>query len=167
VPDRKLLAAAYDRSAPTYDERFRGLQQPKYLAARPWLAQASGPCLDAGGGTALLAELLPDKPWIVLDLSLGMLQQAAQRTPRLVQGDLARLPFRDGTFSLVAAFTAILDERPRALRELSRVLQSKGLLVVSFLAAEPTLTLAEIQQLRHIAGPIAAGQDAVYVLEKG
>src|SRR5437588_1262244 len=94
---RKSLAAAYDRSAPTYDERFRALQRPKYEAALPWLSDASGLCLDAGGGTGLLAEILPRPRWLILDLSPGMLRLAP---PLLkVQGDLARLPFRSNAFA--------------------------------------------------------------------
>jgi SAM-dependent methyltransferase len=167
VSDRKLLSAAYDRSAGSYDERFRALQAPKYLAAMPWLSQARGPCLDAGGGTGLLLEYLKsDLPWIVLDLSLGMLRQARGRTLLLAQADLARLPFARGTFGTVAAFTSVLDERPRALNELTRVLAPGGQLLVSFLAAEAPLSLADPLGLRHIAGPIPAGQDALFVLRK-
>lgn len=161
MPDRKSLAAAYDRSAPTYDERFRALQRPKYEAALPWLSQARGLCLDAGGGTGLLAELLPQPRWLILDLSLQMLLFA--KTSLRVQGDLARLPFRSAAFETVAAFTSLLDERQRALDELARVLQPKGTLIVSVLAKEK---LAEFPPLRHIAGPIPAGQDLVYAFGK-
>jgi ubiquinone/menaquinone biosynthesis C-methylase UbiE len=153
MADRKSLAAAYDRSAPTYDERFRALQRPKYEAALPWLSDASGLCLDAGGGTGLLAEVLPRPRWLILDLSPGMLRLAP--SPLKVQGDLARLPFRANAFAAVAAFTSLLDERERALGELSRVLRPEGKLVVSVLAKEK---LASFTRLRHIAGPIPRGR---------
>src|SRR5437016_368209 len=60
--DSRLLAAAYDRSAEGYDERFRELQRVKFCAAAPFLeGAAAGLCLDAGAGTALLLEWLEEE----------------------------------------------------------------------------------------------------------
>ena len=43
----RTLAAAYDRSAEAYDERFRGLQREKYRAGLsmllPWLLEPGAP----------------------------------------------------------------------------------------------------------------------------
>ena len=74
----RTLAAAYDRSAEGYDDRFRALQREKYRAGLslllPWLLEAGAPLapgqtglpwlLDAGAGTGLFAEWLraPDEP---------------------------------------------------------------------------------------------------------
>ena len=164
--DRRLLAAAYDRSAGGYDERFRDLQRPKFRAAAPWLqAPAGSLCVDAGGGTGLLLEWARDEQpqllqarWMVLDVSLGMLQKARTRTPLLVDADIARMPLRDDSCALVCAFTSVLEQAPRALRELRRVMAPRGTLVVSFLKAEaPRLgAVAEIE----------AGQDKIFVLRK-
>jgi SAM-dependent methyltransferase len=74
----RTLAAAYDRSAEGYDDRFRDLQREKYRAGLslllPWLAEPGAPLapgaaggppwlprlLDAGAGTGLFAEWLRD-----------------------------------------------------------------------------------------------------------
>ena len=67
----RTLAAAYDRSAADYDERFRALQREKYRAGLslllPWMLEPGSPLankagtpwlLDAGAGTGLFAEWL-------------------------------------------------------------------------------------------------------------
>ena len=163
--DRRLLAAAYDRSADGYDERFRDLQRPKFRAVAPFLkAPAGSLCLDAGGGTALLLEWagveqpqLLESRWLVLDASLGMLQKARARAPLLVGADIARMPLRDGACALVCAFTSVLAGVPRTLRELRRVTAPGGTLVVSFLKAEAPVLEARA---------IDAGQDRIFVLGK-
>jgi len=167
--DRRLLAAAYDRSAAGYDERFRELQRPKFRAAAPHLiAPPDSLCLDAGGGTALFQEWAQEeKPgllaarWLVIDLSLGMLLVARGRAALVVAADLARPPLRPASCALVCAFTSLLDEVPRALRELAALVQPGGRLVVSFLRAEAPRSLP----LR-VAAEIDAGQDRVFVLRK-
>jgi SAM-dependent methyltransferase len=79
--DFKTLARAYDRSAASYDDRFRALQRPKYEAAARLLGglAAGTRCLDAGGGTGLFAEFAPALRVTVLDASLAMLRVAARR----------------------------------------------------------------------------------------
>src|SRR3981081_3758445 len=93
--DLRLLASAYDRSAATYDERFRALQRVKFRAAAPFFAplREGDGCLAAGGGTGLFAEWLDasDEPHaalrkalrsarlLVLDASAGMLSVARER----------------------------------------------------------------------------------------
>ncbi len=167
--DKRLLASAYDRSAEGYDERFRQLQRTKFRAAAPYLRAAPGSiCLDAGGGTGLLLEWageeLPElvaARWLVVDLSLGMLRIARTRTPLIAAADLARPPLRPASCALVCAFTSVLDEAARALRELGALVEPQGILVVSFLKEEapralPLPLLAEAD----------AGQDRVFVLRK-
>jgi ubiquinone/menaquinone biosynthesis C-methylase UbiE len=175
--DRRLLAAAYDRSAEGYDERFRELQRVKFRAAREFLVSlpAGALCLDAGGGTALFCEWLreerPDLAaarWLVIDLSLGMLGIARSRTPLAAAADLARPPLREGSCALVAAFTSLLDDVPRALGALAALLSPRGRLLVSFLDSEAPAAaeVARASGLFLVAGPIAAGQDRLYVLRK-
>ena len=171
--DRRLLAGAYDRSAEGYDERFRELQRAKFRAAAPFLAAPPGAlCLDAGGGTALLLEWAreerPDLAscrWLAIDLSLGMLRIARTRGALLAAADLARPPLRPRSCGLVCAFTSILDDAPRALRELATLVAPGGTLAASFLEAEapPAVHLDGMR----VAVSAAAGQDRVFVLRKG
>ncbi len=167
--DKRLLAGAYDRSAEGYDARFRELQRTKFRAAAPHLRAAPGSiCLDAGGGTGLLLEWAREElpqllaaRWLVVDLSLGMLRIARSRTPFVAAADLARPPLRPESCALVCAFTSVLDEEARALRELAALVAPQGTLVVSFLKDEAPRALP----LRLLADP-AAGQDRVFVLRK-
>ena len=173
--DRALLAAAYDRSAAGYDARFRELQRVKFRAAAPLLRplRAGALGLDAGGGTGLFIEWAREEApqlaaarWLVLDLSLGMLRVARSRTPLLAAADLSRLPLRHA--DLICAFTSLLDEVAPRLRELGSALAPGGQLVASFLAAEsPDAALvARASGLTLEAGPIAAGQDRLFVLKR-
>jgi SAM-dependent methyltransferase len=175
--DRKLLAAAYDRSAESYDERFRELQRVKFRAARDLLPRvpAGALCLDAGGGTGLFCEWLREERlelagarWLVLDLSLGMLRIARTRTPLAAAADLARPPLRDGSCALAVAFTSVLEDVPRSLRALGALLAPEGRLLISFLRDEapPATDVARACRLRLLAGPIPSGQDRMFVLEK-
>lgn len=81
------------------------------------LDSADGPYLDTGCGTLVFTARAygrSERPLVLLDRSLGMLQKARQRLEReyggmpghvmLVQGDIFRLPFRDGVFGTVASY---------------------------------------------------------------
>ena len=65
---------------------------------------------------------------------------------------------------LICAFTSVLDDVQRTLRELARALRPGGQLVVSFLAAEAPSKFPP--GLRLEAAPSPAGQDVVFVLRK-
>ena len=173
--DRRLLAAAYDRSAEGYDARFRELQRVKFRAAAPLLqpVRAGALCLDAGGGTGLFLEWARDEApqlaaarWLVVDLSLGMLRVARSRTPLVAVADLSRLPLREA--GLICAFTSLLDEVSGRMRELGRALEPGGQLVASFLAEEapPAAEIARAAGLQLEAGPLPAGQDRLFVLKR-
>lgn len=173
--DRRLLAAAYDRSAEGYDARFRELQRVKFRAAAPFLPAlpAGALALDAGGGTGLFLEWARDEApqiaaarWLVVDRSLGMLRVARSRTPLVAVADLSRLPLRGA--DLICAFTSLLDEVSSRLRELGRALKPGGQLVASFLAEEapPAAQVARDAGLQLLAGPLPAGQDRLFVLKR-
>jgi SAM-dependent methyltransferase len=191
--DLRTLTRAYDRSAASYDERFRALQRPKYRAAALLLEQAgflSRPLppdalvLDAGAGTALFAEWLRDgaEPHgelrarlcsvlergrlVTLDLSVEMLRRARPRTGVAVAADLARPPLRRESCELVVSFTALLENVPQSLRALGALVRPGGLLCASFLQRESPApdALARWSGLLPTLPPLAAGQDLVHVV---
>jgi ubiquinone/menaquinone biosynthesis C-methylase UbiE len=109
-----------------------------------WLERWLGPDgigLELGCGTGLLASWLDDcgvdrARLFGIDLSQGMLERAVGRGLGVVRGDMDRLPFVDGAFRVVLAFTSLrlLEQESRtALRESARVLAPGGRLVVSLL----------------------------------
>lgn len=144
------LRASYDRSAAGYDGRFAALQAPKHEAVLSRLSPA-GRVGDLGGGTGLLLARLGARtpPVLLLDLSFGMLSRAPREAAR-VQGDLVRLPLRDGALDVVYAVTCLLlspRERKAALAELARVLTPGGALGLTVLRSdgeglEPALAAA-------------------------
>jgi ubiquinone/menaquinone biosynthesis C-methylase UbiE len=182
VQEREILRRSYDRSAPGYDEVFRPLQIAKYEAvlARAGPPPGAGRLLDVGSGTGLLGAFLaerfgtPPARLVALDLSPAMLRLGRGRTPFSVEGDAARLPFRDRAFAAVYAFTVLRiipedqDFETQALAEIARVLAPGGLFAVSVLArgldpAFPPFRSA-LARARLLPGPsIPCGQDVAFV----
>lgn len=127
----------------------------KYSSARvawfPWISrQLTWPVearvLEAGCGTGWFwveaAPSLPDDLDLVLtDLSLGMVQQALAQVQgrgrhRRIAGyvaDVQDLPFTGGEFDVVVANHMLyhVPEPPRAVREMARVLEPGGTVVVA------------------------------------
>lgn len=129
---RRSTRAAYDADAAGWVER--SVPQRVEVAAE-LRAAVDGTILDLGCGPGWH---LPDlAPAIGLDLSAGMLGQArrtdvaAQVEGRLVNGDLARLPFARGSFAGAWASRSLVHlprrEVPLALAELHHVLAEDGL----------------------------------------
>ena len=174
----------FDLLARFYDHAIRA-SDPARLAGLLGLPHA-GRLLDAGGGTGRLASTLGDRvgQWVLTDLSLPMLTQAHHKAlpggrVRLAQARVERLPFADQTFSRVVVVDAFhhFADQEQALRELARVLQSGGRLVieepdirrfaVKLIAAGETLALmgsrfrkpAELRAMIASAGLRARVQD--------
>jgi uncharacterized protein (TIGR02266 family) len=191
--DLRTLSRAYDRSAASYDERFRALQRPKYRAAAGLLEKAGFEArwfprdaliLDAGAGTGLFVEWLRDEQephaslrklllgkvvsgrFLSIDASAAMLRGGFSRTRTVACADLANPPLKPGSCALVLSFTALLENVPRSLRALGALLQPNGLLVASFLAREAPASeqMARWSGLPTFAGPLAAGQDLVHLV---
>ncbi|MCU1324724.1 MAG: Methyltransferase type 11 [Bryobacterales bacterium] len=103
------------------------------------LASASiGKVLEAGCGTGHTARLLTDRyGWSItaLDLSeVGLGHAASRGLSTLVQGDITRLPFRNGEFDLVISLDVIAHleagVESAAYREFARVLRPGGRMIL-------------------------------------
>jgi len=175
--DLATLRRSYDRSAPTYDVRFRALQREKYatmLGPDAAALRRGGQWLDVGCGTGLLEEYLTEHgrgadPVVGVDFSRAMLEHARTRGMLATRGAFDALPFRDAAFGTVFAFTVLrilpdLAAERRAIAEAARVLERGGLFIVTVLRANHDAILA--QHLRAAGfepeSPVACGQDVGY-----
>jgi demethylmenaquinone methyltransferase/2-methoxy-6-polyprenyl-1,4-benzoquinol methylase len=94
--------------------------------------------LCTGSGVSLEGLRRPGRLTVGIDVSLGMLQLAADHlarsgwAPRLVCADAFHLPVRDASLDAVTIAFGIRNLRPRsdALAEIARVLRPGGVLVV-------------------------------------
>ena len=133
---KEIVRAGYDQAAESY------------LAARPsdggdvaLLADLrarvpdGSPVLDAGCGAGMpVTDALVSMGLraVGLDFSPGQLTLARRRhlAATCVRGDLAALPFADGSFAAVVSYYAIIhvprDEHATVVREVSRVLWPGG-----------------------------------------
>lgn len=118
---------------------YRGMRSILFRLMEPYLAgRQIGRALEAGCGTGFLSHLLQVEygwPVVPMDLSGDGLRYARDMgVERPVQGDIRRLPFPTGIFTLVMSID-VLAHLPRgheldAARELGRVLAPRGLLVM-------------------------------------
>ncbi|MBX3086788.1 MAG: class I SAM-dependent methyltransferase [Anaerolineae bacterium] len=99
-----------------------------------------GRVCDLGCGPGQVARFLKSHRVDVfgVDVSAGMVQQARAANPtiKFQQGDMRHLDLPDASLAGIAAFYAIIHipqaEVPTVLRELHRVLQPAGLLLLTF-----------------------------------
>jgi len=96
--------------------------------------------LDAGCGTGIFTyDILEQRTGVMgLDLSLPMLRKARSKgcaRLELLQGDMLRLPLREGAFEKTVSITALefIEDAKQAIEELFRVTKSKGTIVVATL----------------------------------
>jgi len=131
-----VIRERYESTCDSYDELYRAEQYKKYYVALKKV-KPYGVVLDAGCGTALLAEFLKGwgllgdlESYICLDYSGCMLRIASWKLGVLcngnchvILGDVESIPLRDGSVDVAYAFTVLdlLDDPLRGLRELSRV----------------------------------------------
>ncbi len=131
-----IIRERYERTCDSYDELYREEQYAKYYVALRKV-KPRGVVLDAGCGTALLAEFL--KAWgllddiegyICLDYSSCMLGIAVRKLKILcngnchvILGDLESIPLKDSTVDVAYSFTVLdlLDNPLKGLEELLRV----------------------------------------------
>ena len=153
----------YDRIAEGYATYWSPVHRPSTLRLLDVVAEDAGTghrrILEVGCGTAAMAveatRRWPDVEVAATDISAGMLAVAARtvaeagtagKRVRLVQAPADRLPFADATqdIALAAFVLQLVPSRPRALREMRRVLRPGGRLAyVGWLAGDLPLAADE------------------------
>ncbi|EMA57221.1 class I SAM-dependent methyltransferase [Halorubrum lipolyticum] len=121
--------------------------------------------LDAGcgQGTPVLRDLTATATATGLDISRAQLELAAERVPdaALAQGDMVRLPFRDGAFDAVTAYHSLIHvprgQHREVVDEFARVLADGGRLLCSegpdeWSGANPDWLDTGVEMQWHIAG---------------
>lgn len=95
--------------------------------------------LDAGTGSGAAARALQARGAVVIatDLAHGMLAEQRALRPPAVAGTITCLPFRSGVFNAVVGAFVVnhIDDPAPGLREMARVCESGGLVLVSSFAA--------------------------------
>jgi ubiquinone/menaquinone biosynthesis C-methylase UbiE len=141
----QLIRESYDRLADEYASRvFNELQHKpldrELLDRFAANVAGRGEVCDMGCGPGQVARYLRDAGAAVfgLDLSPRMLEQARQFNPDISfrEGNMMSLDVPDGTLAGIAAFYAIvnipMETLPSVFREMQRVLQPGGLLLLAF-----------------------------------
>ena len=162
--DAAVIATRFDRIARRYDlvndvvsgGQARGWRRATVdaVAPRPGMR-----VLDLAGGTGSSAGPLAElgAAVTVCDISTGMLEVGRNRFPHIdfVHGDAMDLPFDDGAFEVATVSFGLrnVSDPALALRELARVVQPGGRLVI-----------AEFSHPRHRALRVAYQPYLRYVL---
>ena len=127
-----VTAARYDGHAEWYEAWNEPHAQRTSAAVRELIGTGHGLCLDLGcGGGAYLGVLAATGLRVVgLDRSADQLRFARGRSPHVLQGDAAALPFADRTFTAVAAIwiSTDVDDFSAVAAEAARVLAPGGVL---------------------------------------
>ncbi len=138
----RLFDAEAQRYDAAYDGRARGgrVLRARMAAVVDLLGDGPGHALDVGMGPGRLLAELERRGWSVAGVapSEAMVSLARRRLPgaatRLVQAPAEELPFENASFDAVAVTGTLeyVDDLPRALGELARVLRTDGLVALSF-----------------------------------
>jgi ubiquinone/menaquinone biosynthesis C-methylase UbiE len=148
----KSIRESYDRVAGEYARRIFDELQHKPLDQKllnRFAAEVGGrgQVCDMGCGPGHVARYLHEAGTTVfgLDLSPGMLDQARRLNPAIPfrEGNMLALDLADETLAGIAAFYAIVnipeESLPLVFREMHRVLQPGGLLLLAFHAGDEVL----------------------------
>jgi len=153
----QAIRGSYDRIADEYALRIFNELQHKPLdrdLLNRFAAQLAGrgQVCDMGCGPGHVARYLHDAGTTVfgLDLSANMLEQARRLNPDISfrQGNMMALDLADRTLAGIAAFYAIVNipkkSLPLVFREMDRVLQPGGLLLLAFHTGDEVLQEKEL-----------------------
>lgn len=127
----------FDTRASTFERSARWITDPALLAAHVRMAgKPIGRALEVCCGTGVVGRSLKDAGWNVVgvDISDQMIREAGRYIQAQVC-DVTKLPFSDGEFDLATMRQAyfLLDDGPRALDEIRRVLTQEGRFILSHL----------------------------------
>ena len=151
------IRESYDRLAEEYTRRIADELQHKPLDRQlldrfAQQTNGKGEVCDMGCGPGHVARYLRDAGATVfgLDLSTAMLEQARKLNPdiRFREGNMLALDLAVGTLAGIAAFYAIVNIPKSWLgtvfREMARVLQPGGLLLLAFHVGDEVLREEEL-----------------------
>jgi ubiquinone/menaquinone biosynthesis C-methylase UbiE len=156
--DRKSLQQGYSEVAGKYAEQYLHELDHKPLdreLLQRFAREVSGegPVCDMGCGPGQIARYLYDcgvTEVFGIDFAEGMVAVARQSHPpiRFEQGDMLSLAAADSSWAGIAAFYSIIhiprEDVTRALCEMKRVLQPRGLLFLTFHVGDDTLHVEEM-----------------------
>jgi ubiquinone/menaquinone biosynthesis C-methylase UbiE len=138
--DKRKIMLSYDVTAEMYNERYAEEQQRKYRKALENVDAAGRAVLDVGCGSGLFFSQVAVQADMVVgvDVSRKLLMKAKEHAGafgnvHVLLADADHLPFKDGFFGAVFAFT-VLQNMPKpneTLNELKRVVEKGGRVVVT------------------------------------
>ena len=123
--------------------------------------QSTDTILDIGCGTGQTASFLAKKfdcHVTAIDTHPVMIEKAMERTKddvriKVKEGDAQNLDFIDDTFDFILSESVLVFTHiKKTLHELSRVLKSKGSLILIEMTAEQSITEEVLQQIRMLYG---------------
>lgn len=160
------LAKEYDDETADFWDKF-----PRDFVGR-FAELSSGIVLDVGAGPGRDAELLRNagKTVVCFDASKSMVEMCKAKGFDAVVGDFNHLPFKDGVFAGVWAYTSLIHvpayEAERALKEIKRVLVPQGVLALGLIegAGEEYKETAGVKGARWFS--YYAEHDAIDLLEE-
>ena len=127
--DLESVRRAYSRWSRVYDLAFGpGMRQARRRGISMLRLERSARVLEVGVGTGLSLPFFPPDTHVYgVDISKAMLDRARDRASdpgrALIEGDVAHLPFRDGSFDGVLApyVVSAVPDPVAMLREIRRV----------------------------------------------
>ena len=139
----KITVDTYNRLAGEYDKETQDFwkQFPSTFFDR-FAQLAQGNALDVGSGPGRDALLLQERGLrvICLDASQKMVEMCQRKGLKAMLGDFEKLPFEDGAFDAVWAYTSLLhipkSNMPGAIEEIRRVLKENGILGLGMIEGE-------------------------------
>ena len=141
----------FDLRASTFEQSVRWVRDPALIQAHVRLAGVpSGKCVELCCGTGAVSRGMAQAGWSVMgvDISEGMVLEAGKYVNAMV-ADVADLPFVDHSVDLVIMRQAyfLLNDGPRALAEIRRVLKPGGKFILSHLVPFSEVDRAHLEKV--------------------